>query len=88
MDADKDVTLKDVVAIAKDVQDAKIEESSDVQWRKAESQAQIYQIDFEHADKVLSMQDVDLESAKLHDIVEVVTTAKLITEVVTAASAE
>nr|GEU97260.1 hypothetical protein [Tanacetum cinerariifolium] len=51
MDADKDVTLKDVAAVAKDVQDAEIKESLDVQGRKAESQAQIYQIDLEHADK-------------------------------------
>nr|GFB10877.1 hypothetical protein [Tanacetum cinerariifolium] len=36
MDVDVDVTLKDV---AKDVQDAKIKESSDVQERQAESQA-------------------------------------------------
>nr|GEY27950.1 hypothetical protein [Tanacetum cinerariifolium] len=85
MDADKDVTLKDVAAIAKDVQDVEIEESSDVQGRKAESQAQIYQIDLEHADKVLSMQDVD-RANRAQEVVEVVTTAKLITKVVTAAS--
>nr|GEV13774.1 retrovirus-related Pol polyprotein from transposon TNT 1-94 [Tanacetum cinerariifolium] len=85
--ADKDVTLKDVAAVAKDVQDAEIEESLDVQGRQAESQAQIYQIDLEHADKVLSMQDVDIEPAELQEVVEVVTTAKLITEVVTAVSA-
>nr|GEW24174.1 hypothetical protein [Tanacetum cinerariifolium] len=36
MDADKDVTLKDVAAVAKDVQDAEIKESSDVQGRKVE----------------------------------------------------
>nr|GFA92238.1 hypothetical protein [Tanacetum cinerariifolium] len=53
MDADTDVTLKDVAAVAKDV---------------------------------LSMQDVDIEPAELQEVVEVVTTAKLITEVVTAAS--
>nr|GEW00683.1 uncharacterized mitochondrial protein AtMg00810-like [Tanacetum cinerariifolium] len=41
----------------------------------------------EHAAKVLSMQDDDIELAKLHKVVEVVTTAKLITEVVTTASA-
>nr|GEW03583.1 hypothetical protein [Tanacetum cinerariifolium] len=86
MDANKDVTLKDVVAVAKNVQDAEIEESLDVQERQAESQAQIYQIDLEHADKVLSMQDVDIELAELQEVVEVVTTAKLITEVVTPAS--
>nr|GEW75712.1 hypothetical protein [Tanacetum cinerariifolium] len=87
MDADKDVTLKDVVAIAKDVQDAEIEESSDVQGRQAESQAQIYQINLKHADKVLSMHDVDIEPTELQEVVEVVTTAKLIAEVVTTASA-
>nr|GEY23989.1 hypothetical protein [Tanacetum cinerariifolium] len=88
MDADKDVTLKDVADIVKKViLDAKIEESADVQGRQAESQAQIYQIDLEHADKVLSMQDDEVEPTKLQEVVEVVTTAKLMTEVVTAASA-
>nr|GEY17498.1 hypothetical protein [Tanacetum cinerariifolium] len=60
MDADKDVTLKDIADVAKDVQDAEIEESLD---------------------------DVDIEPAELQEVVEVVTTAKLITKVVTAASA-
>nr|GEV13033.1 DNA-directed RNA polymerase III subunit RPC8 [Tanacetum cinerariifolium] len=87
IDADQDITLKDVAAVAKDVQDAKIEESLDVQGRQAESQAQIYQIDLEHTDKVLSMQDVDIEPAELQEVVEVVTTAKLTTEVVIDASA-
>nr|GEW79815.1 hypothetical protein [Tanacetum cinerariifolium] len=87
MDADKDVTLKDVANVAKDVQDAEIKENSDVQGRQAESQVQIYQIDLEHADKVLSMQDVDIEPAKLQEVVEVITTAKFITEVVIVASA-
>nr|GEV47235.1 ribonuclease H-like domain-containing protein [Tanacetum cinerariifolium] len=61
MDADKDVTLKDVAVVAKD-------------------------IDLEHANIVLSMKDVDIEPAELQEVVEVVTTAKLITKVVTAAS--
>nr|GFA87398.1 hypothetical protein [Tanacetum cinerariifolium] len=43
-------------------------------------------IDLEHADKVLSMQDVDIEPAELKEVVEVVTTTKLITKVVAAAS--
>nr|GEW21285.1 hypothetical protein [Tanacetum cinerariifolium] len=84
MDADVDVTLKDVAA--KDVHDVEIKESADVQGRKAESQAQIYQVDLEHADNVLSIQDVEEEPAELQKVVEVITTAKLITEVVTAAS--
>nr|GEX43520.1 ribonuclease H-like domain-containing protein [Tanacetum cinerariifolium]GEX43522.1 ribonuclease H-like domain-containing protein [Tanacetum cinerariifolium] len=91
MDTYEDVTLKDVV-VAKDVaafekDDAEIEESADIQGRQAESQAQIYQIDLEHADKVLSMQDDEINPAELKEVVEVVTTAKLMTEVVTAASA-
>nr|GEW54753.1 hypothetical protein [Tanacetum cinerariifolium] len=53
MDADQDITLKDVAIIAKDVQDAEIKE----------------------------------KPAELQEVVEVVTTAKLITKVVTAASA-
>nr|GEV14632.1 hypothetical protein [Tanacetum cinerariifolium] len=52
--------------------------------KQAESQAQIYKIDLEHADKVLSMQDDELEPAELKEVVEVVTTAKLITKLVTA----
>nr|GFB69949.1 hypothetical protein [Tanacetum cinerariifolium] len=50
------------------------------------SQAQIYQIDLEHANKVLSMQDVEGEPSELQEVVDVVTTAKIITKVVTAAS--
>nr|GEW62772.1 hypothetical protein [Tanacetum cinerariifolium] len=74
--------------IAKDVAvDAEIKESADVQGRQVESQAQIYQINLEHADKVLSMQDDEVEPAELQEVVEVVTTGKLITEVVTVASA-
>nr|GEW11753.1 uncharacterized mitochondrial protein AtMg00810-like [Tanacetum cinerariifolium] len=38
--------------------------------RQAESQAQIYQIDLEHADKVLSMQDDELEPAEIKEVVE------------------
>nr|GEX59470.1 hypothetical protein [Tanacetum cinerariifolium] len=89
IDADEDVTLKDVAAVAKEVEvgkDAEIEENVDVQGRQAESQVQIYKIDLEHADKVLSMQDDELEPDELKEVVEVVTTAKLMTEVVTAAA--
>nr|GFB58004.1 hypothetical protein [Tanacetum cinerariifolium] len=47
-------------------------------------QAKIYRIDVDHALKVLSMQED--EPAKVHEVVDVVTTAKLIIEFVTAAS--
>nr|GEU60171.1 hypothetical protein [Tanacetum cinerariifolium] len=88
MDTDKDITMKDVADIAKEVAvDAEIEDSADVQGWLAESQAQIYQIDLEHANKVLSMHDDELEPVELQEVVEVVTTTKLMTEVVTAASA-
>nr|GEV16150.1 hypothetical protein [Tanacetum cinerariifolium] len=80
--------LKDVADIEKKIAvDAEIKESADVQGRQAESQAQIYQIDPEHADKVLSMQDDEVEPAELQEVLEVVSTTKLIAEVVTAASA-
>nr|GEX76304.1 hypothetical protein [Tanacetum cinerariifolium] len=46
-------------------------------------QAKIYQIDMDHASKVLSMQEVEPE---VQEVVEVVTTAKLIIEVVAAVS--
>nr|GEW02108.1 ribonuclease H-like domain, reverse transcriptase, RNA-dependent DNA polymerase [Tanacetum cinerariifolium] len=62
MDADEDVTLKDVAAVAKEVvveKDVEIKENAD---------------------------DDELEPAELKEVVEVVTTAKLMTEVVTAAS--
>nr|GEV08475.1 hypothetical protein [Tanacetum cinerariifolium] len=49
-------------------------------------QAEIYQIDMDHPSKVLSMQDDEL--AKVEEVVEVVTTAKLITEVVAAAASK
>nr|GEX78037.1 hypothetical protein [Tanacetum cinerariifolium]GEY84207.1 hypothetical protein [Tanacetum cinerariifolium] len=56
IDADEDVILKDVAVFEKTDE---IEKDRDVQERLEESQAQIYQIDLEHADKVLSMQDDD-----------------------------
>nr|GEZ62992.1 hypothetical protein [Tanacetum cinerariifolium] len=71
--------------IEKTVDDVVIE-SADIQGRQVESQAQIYQIDIEHANKVLSMQDKESKPTELQKIVEVVTIAKLITEVVTVAS--
>nr|GEY30358.1 retrovirus-related Pol polyprotein from transposon TNT 1-94 [Tanacetum cinerariifolium] len=90
IDADEDVTLRDVVVVAKEVEvekDVEIEVDVNVQGRQEESQAQIYKIDLEHVDKVLSMQDDELEPAELEEVVEVVTTAKLMTKVVTAAAA-
>nr|GEY20937.1 hypothetical protein [Tanacetum cinerariifolium] len=55
IDADVDVTLKDVADIAKEVAvDAEIKESADVQGRQAESQVRIYQIDLKHTDKLMT----------------------------------
>nr|GEX77514.1 hypothetical protein [Tanacetum cinerariifolium] len=82
MDADVDVIMKDAKEVVLE-KSADVDESVDVQGRKAESQAQIYQIDLEHDNKVLSMQDDEVEPVELQELIEVVTTAKLITEVVT-----
>nr|GEU45071.1 hypothetical protein [Tanacetum cinerariifolium] len=90
MDANADVVLEEAKDVAddivKDVQDVDIEESAHDQRRQAESQTKIYTIDLDHANKVLSMQEEELEPFKLQEVVEVVTTAKIITEVVTVAS--
>nr|GEZ08242.1 hypothetical protein [Tanacetum cinerariifolium] len=48
--------------------------------KKAESQAQIYQIDLEHANKVLSMQDDDIEPEELQEVVKVEKTKEPIKE--------
>nr|GEV60980.1 hypothetical protein [Tanacetum cinerariifolium] len=55
------------------------ERDAEVEGRHADKQAEIYNIDLDHSLKVLSMQEDDTE---VQEAVEVVTTAKLITEVV------
>nr|GFA23199.1 hypothetical protein [Tanacetum cinerariifolium] len=64
------------------VQDAKVAES---EGRHAKKQAEIYNLDLDHSSKVLSMQEDDSE---VQEVVEVVTTAKLIIEVFTAAASQ
>nr|GEX81648.1 hypothetical protein [Tanacetum cinerariifolium] len=64
------------------VKDAEVAES---EGRHAKKQAEIYNLDLDHSLKVLSMQEDDSE---VQEVVEVVTTAKLITEVVTAAASQ
>nr|GEV25233.1 hypothetical protein [Tanacetum cinerariifolium] len=81
IDANEDVILEEVDT-KKDAEVA--EKDTDAQGRLEESQAQVYDIDLEHADKVLSMQDDETEPAELKEVMEVVTTVKLMTEVVTA----
>nr|GEX85414.1 putative ribonuclease H-like domain-containing protein [Tanacetum cinerariifolium] len=65
LEQDKDVILEEVDA-AKDVE---VEKNADAQGRQEESQAQVYHIDQEHADKVLSMQDDEPELAELKEVV-------------------
>nr|GEU98373.1 hypothetical protein [Tanacetum cinerariifolium] len=89
IDADADVVLEEakyVAEDAKDGQDADVQVNVDIQGRTAESQAKIYKIDIDHANKVLSMQEEESEPAELQEVVDIVTTVKIITEVVTAAS--
>nr|GEV26240.1 hypothetical protein [Tanacetum cinerariifolium] len=85
MDKDDVVILKDdkeedKEVANKDVEEAKVDETAQVQGRQAESQAKIYKIDMDHANKVLSMQEDETEPAEVQEVVDVVTTAKLITE--------
>nr|GEW65508.1 hypothetical protein [Tanacetum cinerariifolium]GEZ53063.1 hypothetical protein [Tanacetum cinerariifolium] len=89
IDTDEDVVLEDAKEVdvdAKHDQDADINENADIHRRTAESQAEIYKIDMDHDNKVLSMQEEESKPAKLQKVVEVVTTAKIITEVVSDAS--
>nr|GEU76058.1 retrovirus-related Pol polyprotein from transposon TNT 1-94 [Tanacetum cinerariifolium] len=86
MDQDDAVVLEDDKDIADAVKDAKVDESAQDQGRQVESQAKIYKIDMDYANKVLSMQEDKTKPAEVQEVVDVVTTAKLITEVVTAAS--
>nr|GEV68517.1 hypothetical protein [Tanacetum cinerariifolium] len=61
------------------------EKDVEVEGRHADKQAEIYNIDLDHSSKVLSMQEDDTE---VQEAVEVVTTAKLMTEVVTTAATQ
>nr|GFD28119.1 hypothetical protein [Tanacetum cinerariifolium] len=66
------------------VKDADIAETEGRHAAKhAEKQAELYHLDLDHPSKVLSMQEDDSE---VQDVVEVVTTTKIITDVVTAAT--
>nr|GEX39314.1 hypothetical protein [Tanacetum cinerariifolium] len=77
-DMDKDEGIE----LVKDANIAK-SEGRHAAAEQAVKQAEIYHIDLDHSSKVLSMQEDDSE---VQEVVEVVTTAKLITDVVTAAS--
>nr|GEW08551.1 putative ribonuclease H-like domain-containing protein [Tanacetum cinerariifolium] len=78
LDADEDLTLEEVAT--------EVTKDADVQGRLEESQAKVYHLDLEHDQKVLSMQDDEAEPPELKEVIEVVTTAKLMTEVVTVAA--
>nr|GEV97185.1 hypothetical protein [Tanacetum cinerariifolium] len=77
-DLDKDDTV--------DLMDDKGEEKKEEEVKNDQvkgRQAEIYQIDMDHASKVLSIQED--EPSEVQEVVDVVTTAKLITKVVTTA---
>nr|GFA17682.1 hypothetical protein [Tanacetum cinerariifolium] len=60
------------------------EKDAQVKGRQADTQAKIYNIDLDHTSKVLSLQ----EDSKVQEVVEVVNAAKLMTEVVLAATTQ
>nr|GFA35882.1 hypothetical protein [Tanacetum cinerariifolium] len=60
------------------------ENDAKIEGRQADTQAEIYNIDLDHSSKVLSMQ----EDTEVQEAVKVVTTAKLITKVVTAVATQ
>nr|GEX93896.1 hypothetical protein [Tanacetum cinerariifolium] len=77
LDRDEGAVLMNEKEETKEVRD----NTDDV--RVKERQADIYQIDMDHATKVLSMQE---DESEVQEAMELVTTAKLITEVVAAVS--
>nr|GEV88225.1 hypothetical protein [Tanacetum cinerariifolium] len=87
MDKDDAVVLMDEKEEDKKVEEANVSKTTQVQGRQAESQAEIYKINKDHANKFLSMQEDKSKPTKVQEVVDVVTTAKLITKVITAASA-
>nr|GFB58701.1 hypothetical protein [Tanacetum cinerariifolium] len=82
-DLDKDEGIELVVDQVKDADIAETEGRHAAE--QAEKQAEIYHLDLDHPSKVLSMQEDDSE---VQEGVEVVTTTKLITDVVTAATSQ
>nr|GEV91192.1 hypothetical protein [Tanacetum cinerariifolium] len=80
-DKEKD---REVADANKDVEEAKVDKSAQDQRRQAESQAKIYKIVMDHANKVLSMKEDETKLAEVQEVVEVVTTANLIYEVTVA----
>nr|GFB65748.1 hypothetical protein [Tanacetum cinerariifolium] len=74
MDQDEGIEL-----VADQEKDAKVE------GRHVDKQAELYNLDLDHSFKVLSMQEDDTE---VQEAVEIVTTAKLMTEVVTAVATQ
>nr|GEW37841.1 hypothetical protein [Tanacetum cinerariifolium] len=79
LDRDTGIALMDDEGAKKKAEDAQVASDEQVKGKQAE----IYQIDMDHASKVLSMQKDELE---VQEVVEAVTTVKLITEVVAAVS--
>nr|GEZ96493.1 hypothetical protein [Tanacetum cinerariifolium] len=61
------------------------EKDAELEGRHADKQAELYSLDLDHSSKVLSMQEDDIE---VQEAIKIVTTAKLMTEVVTAAATQ
>nr|GEZ06512.1 hypothetical protein [Tanacetum cinerariifolium]GEZ19838.1 hypothetical protein [Tanacetum cinerariifolium] len=79
LDRDTGNALMDDEGTLKKAKDAQVVGDEQVKRRQAE----IYQFDMDHASKVLSMQE---DEPEVQEAVDVITTTKLITEVVTAVS--
>nr|GEU54503.1 hypothetical protein [Tanacetum cinerariifolium] len=78
VDVDQDKGIELVVDQEKDAK-----KDAEVEGRHVDKQAEIYNIDLDHSSKVLSMKEDDTE---VQEAIEIITTAKLMTEVVTAAA--
>nr|GEX71152.1 hypothetical protein [Tanacetum cinerariifolium] len=79
LDKDEGITLMDDEGAKKKAEDVQVAGDEQVKGRQAE----IYQIDMDHASNVLSMQE---DEPEVQEVVDVVTTTKMITKVVATVS--
>nr|GEZ75292.1 hypothetical protein [Tanacetum cinerariifolium] len=73
INVDEDVVLEDAKDVAVE-KSADVEDNTDIEGRKAESQVEIYKIDLEHAKKVLSMIIIEVVTAASDTITAASTT--------------
>nr|GEU62119.1 putative ribonuclease H-like domain-containing protein [Tanacetum cinerariifolium] len=88
LEQDKIAQAIEIIKLKQRVRSLEKKRQFKLQGRLEESQAKVFHLDLEHAEKVLTMHDTDeAEPAKVKEVIKVDTAAKLMTKVVTTAAA-